>query len=320
MDVRSAPVALFLVALGACSAARSDAPGAPVAHLPAAVWCVFQDAHGDHWFGSNGEGVFRFDGTRLARFTALDGLHSDRIRQIVEDGSGHVLVQTLDGIGWFDGRMFVPLLARDDGAWMLEPGDLWFAGDDGPYRYDGTTLHRLTFPEHELEGAYRDLFPDVPHSPYSVYTVYRDRSGAVWFGTAALGACRFDGRSFTWVSGEELTEIHDGPSLGVRGILEDRDDRFWIANTIYRYDVPPADGTAAPGYKRERNPAAPDAGYEAPNAEFLSALRDARGDVWLATFEDRVWRHDGAGWAQYPLQDGTTDVRAITVYEDTSGV
>lgn len=68
MDVRSAPVAAFLLALCACATARSDAPGTTVAQLPAAVWCVFQDSRGDHWFASDGEGVFRFDGTSFRPF------------------------------------------------------------------------------------------------------------------------------------------------------------------------------------------------------------------------------------------------------------
>jgi hypothetical protein len=53
-------------------------------------------------------------------------------------------------------------LIPKDGEWKLEPGDLWFQGnqnDNGPYRFDGKSLHRLEFPKHELESRFYSLFP-----------------------------------------------------------------------------------------------------------------------------------------------------------------
>lgn len=42
--------------------------------------------------------------------------------------------------------------------------------------------------------------------------------------------------------------------------------------------------------------------------------------MWLATYDACVWRHEAAGWTRFALQDGSSPVRAISVYEDKGGV
>jgi streptogramin lyase len=130
-----------------------------VAELGLRLWVVHQDRAGAHWFGSDGEGVYRVDARGIVRFTRADGLADDRVRQIEEDAEGHVFVNTLAGVSRFDGQRFhvLPVAQRLDSAsdWNSKPDDLWFAGygpqDDGPYRFDGTMLVHLSFPEHERE-------------------------------------------------------------------------------------------------------------------------------------------------------------------------
>lgn len=60
-------------------------------------------------------------------------------------------------------------------------------------------------------------------SPYDIYAIYRDSHGNMWFGTGAIGACRFDGTNFDWIHEEDVTELHNGPSNGIRSIAEDKD-------------------------------------------------------------------------------------------------
>lgn len=40
---------------------------------------MFQDRSGDYWFGSHSEGVTRYDGKRIVRFTTKDGLPGDQV-------------------------------------------------------------------------------------------------------------------------------------------------------------------------------------------------------------------------------------------------
>jgi predicted small secreted protein len=43
--------------------------GKPVNELGKQLWYVFQDTKNNYWFGSNGEGVYRYDGKTIVNFT-----------------------------------------------------------------------------------------------------------------------------------------------------------------------------------------------------------------------------------------------------------
>lgn len=44
------------------------------------VWAIAEDNAGNLWFGSNGEGVFRFDGNKFSQYTTNNGLADNRTR------------------------------------------------------------------------------------------------------------------------------------------------------------------------------------------------------------------------------------------------
>ncbi len=86
------------------------ARGEPVAEIDKSCWIVFQDKSGNHWFGSDGAGVSRFDGRTITRFTTRDGLAHDQIRGIQQHGpSGDILITTNGGVSKYDGKRFVTL-------------------------------------------------------------------------------------------------------------------------------------------------------------------------------------------------------------------
>ncbi|MCY2960282.1 MAG: hypothetical protein NTY35_08950 [Planctomycetota bacterium] len=316
-------------------APAGDAPPTPavgevVRELGDGLWIIFQDRQGTTWFGTDGDGLYRVDGNRILRFTTKDGLCSDRVRQILEDTSGNLYFNTLGGISTFDGQRFRTLVPVQAGsalsAWSSQPGDLWFQGnqdDNGPYRYDGRTLHHHEFPKHELEPAFLAIAPHAPFSPYQVYTIFHDSRGALWFGTSTFGVCRYDGRSLTWISEDELTELDGGPSFGVRGIVEDQDGQFWFSNLLHRYDVsasePKEPGAPSAAYRRTRGLVDSEARMDAAPAYFMSGLKDGHGVLWFATLDAGVWRYDGNHVTRFPVQDRGQAVRLYSIYEDKGG-
>ncbi len=68
------------------------------------LWYIYQDTKNNYWFGSNGEGVFRYDGKTILNFTTKNGLCSDSIRQIQEDEFGNIYFSTMNGINKYDGQ------------------------------------------------------------------------------------------------------------------------------------------------------------------------------------------------------------------------
>ncbi|MGK0385725.1 MAG: ligand-binding sensor domain-containing protein, partial [Patiriisocius sp.] len=53
------------------------------------VRTMYQDSKGVFWFGTNGDGLIRYDRKRLEEFTKKDGIGT-AIRKIAEDSIGRV--------------------------------------------------------------------------------------------------------------------------------------------------------------------------------------------------------------------------------------
>jgi ligand-binding sensor domain-containing protein len=132
--------------------------GDTVSELDKTIFIVFQANNNDYWFGSDGQGVFRYDGKTIFHFATKDGLCNNRIREIKEDKSGNIFFTTLEGISKFDGQKFTTLPVIESTEWKLEQDNLWFngPGENGPYRYDGESLYHLEFPKHYNTPQFSD--------------------------------------------------------------------------------------------------------------------------------------------------------------------
>lgn len=308
--------------------------GDTVSELDKTIFVVFQANNNDYWFGSDGQGVFRYDGKTILHFATKDGLCNNRIREIKEDKSGNIFFTTLEGISKFDGQKFTTLPVIESNEWKLEPDDLWFRGPgkNGPYRYDGESLYHLEFPKHYLADEFYTSNPNPSYNPYEVYTIYEDSKGFLWFGTSNFGICRFDGETLSWMYEKHLSEIEGGGQFGIRSIIEDKEGKFWFCNTSYRYNI--LSGSLIEqdkiliNYKREKgidnvkSPEGRDMIY------FMSVIEDNKGDLWMVTYEQGVWRYDarlndevgqGKTITHYSVKDGSGDIKLFTIYKDKQG-
>ncbi|MBX3117617.1 MAG: hypothetical protein KF784_01010 [Fimbriimonadaceae bacterium] len=298
--------------------------GEAVADVGKNVWVIYQDKKNNYWFGSDGQGVYRYDGKAITQFSTKDGLPNNRIREIKEDKSGNIFISTLDGICKFDGRTFTTLnVVKTDKGWRLHSDDLWFKGasnEPGPFRYDGKTLYLLKFPKHYLEDQITKETPYPAASPYSIYTIYKDTKGNVWFGTANLGACRYDGKSLTWIYERHLSEIEGGGSFGIRTIGEDKSGKFWICSNRFRYAMSAGMRSGKSNvidYTREDgiSHTASKSGYDP--IFFESMTRDDQQNLWMSSNGSGVWRFDGRSLKHFPVKTGSSWL--ITVYKDNNG-
>jgi ligand-binding sensor domain-containing protein/signal transduction histidine kinase len=74
----------------------SDPAVAPLAQMK--VWAIHEDADGSLWFGTRDNGLYRLREGRLSHFTVEDGLASNAIYEILEDGQGHFWMSGPNGI------------------------------------------------------------------------------------------------------------------------------------------------------------------------------------------------------------------------------
>ncbi len=302
--------------------------GDTVSDLDKSIWIIFQDKNNHYWFGSDGQGVFRYDGQLILNFTTKDGLVNDRIRGIQEDKLGNIYISTLTGISKFDGKSFSTLPVTESKEWKQDPNDLWFSmlgktGEDGPYRFDGKVLHHLKFPKHYMEEEYFAANGKRTWSPYEPYTIYKDNKGNIWFGTSAFGIGRYDGKSFGWMYEKHLTLIEGGGSFGIRSIIEDKDGKFWFCNTSYRYNILPglmhdADKYLI-NYTREKGIDDLKTAEGKNMIYFMSVVKDDHENLWMLTYEQGVWRYDGEHIIHYPIKAGSEDLKLFSIYKDKQG-
>ena len=179
----------------------------------------------------------------------------------------------------------------------------------------------MKFPKHHLEDKFYSGGVAPSFSPYGIYSIYKDSKGNVWFGTSNLGVCRYDGKSFAWISEADLTELEEGPAPGVRAILEDKEGNFWFSNHIrHRYKV----------YRKNKKAPGEAVAYTALKGidiskeqkmqdYFMSITQDDDGDLWMLTYNAGVWRYDGENLIHYPVKEGHINVLLFSIYKDREG-
>lgn len=187
-------------------------PG-PAPQISQYIRRMFQDRNGNIWFGTNGDGVARYDarlngsvglGKPLAYFSVKEGFSGEAVRGIVEDRSGNLWFATNAGVSRYDGKRFENFDRRNglgsNQTWSLlidKNGTVWCGTEAGVYRYDGKkdangqpVFTRFPLPEADLSKQ-----PNAYPASKLVNSIYQDQAGNIWFGTNGLGVYRYDGTS-----------------------------------------------------------------------------------------------------------------------------
>jgi len=301
---------------------------------------IFQDKQNNYWFASNGEGVYRYDGKTLVRFTEKNGLCNDYVQTIQEDASGNTWFGTIGGISKFDGNAFSTFTPKDslqikkEGAamWENQPGDLWFEAGAGAYRYSEKSFTYLKLPRSESDkkmpypAEVKNPYTD-PLSPYYVYCSMKDRNGNLWFGTQSMGVCRYSpaedrtgSNAFTWLTEKGLA----GPA--VRGLFEDSNGNMWFGNNgggLFKYD-----GKTLTNFTEENGLGNPDfigngklSGQPRPGtlARVWAINEDGEGNIWIGTVDSGVWKYDHKNLINYTMKDDLSSNAINIIYKDKNG-
>lgn len=300
--------------------------GKKVSEISNGIWYIFQDSKKNYWFSSDGEGVFYCDGKTIINYTQEDGLGNNRTRHIQEDKQGNIYISTFEGISKYDGNSFTTLIPEKSNDWKLKEDDLWFftlgkKDENGPCRYDGKKLHKLEFPKHFLHDKFKNLGKNSFFGPYDIYTIYKDRKGALWFGTAVLGACRYDGKTIKWMYEEDLTNTPSGGCFGIRSFYEDKEGKFWICNTWHKYifDFNKTDKTDRLQYEKTTGIGNKENFDGEEYIYYSHIIEDKEGNIWLTTWSQGVYKYDGKNIINYPVKENNKMVNLISMYKDSLG-
>ena len=190
-------------------------------------------------------GVQIRDGTKL-----LPVIDKQDIRFVTLTSGGEALKKNVRGI------------SQDNQGFM------WFATDDGFFRYDGYTL-----------TPYRHD-PTNPNSISSdnLFTVYKDRSGILWIGTVFDGLERWDPASGVFTHYRHQSNIANSLiSDQIKCIYQDRHGALWIGTNggLDRFD--PATGTSAHYRHDPRIPGS-------LSSDLITSIYEDRHDnLWVGT-------------------------------------
>ena len=293
--------------------------GKVVSELDDQIWRIFQDSKDNYWFGSNGNGIYKFDKTIITQFTTKDGLVNNSIRGIQEDSGGNIIIMTSNGISKYTGTEFITLkpVKSSNNEWKLQPNDLWFGYINDLYRFDGKSLYELELPRKDLKKAFgMDTSQGNNNNPYAVFGVNKDKAGNVWFGTESAGAFRFDGEIFLWFGEKELSTLPDGRVPGVRSVIQDKDGNYWLSNFYSKYRIAP---DLPNGYEKMKAVELPKEIVKDKILYFNSGIADENGNLWMTTYGGGVWQYDGETLSNFEINNGKEDVLLISIYQDNKG-
>ncbi|MGC4040061.1 MAG: two-component regulator propeller domain-containing protein [Flavobacterium sp.] len=290
--------------------------GQPISVLGKNIACIFQDKNNNYWFGSNGNGVYLYNGKTMRQITIKDGLCSNFVWEIQEDINGNLWFTTQDGFCSFDGENFTnhtdAIKNAPYTALKYQKGGIFFNHQNGICFYDGKSFANFTL----YPSGYK---PDKnnQYNPYGAYCILADTNGNVWFGTEK-GVCVFDGKSFSFITDKDL----EGPA--VRSIFEDHSGTLWFGNNgggLYRFDnktlrnITEEKNLGNFEFLRKHEPI----GKPGSMARVFAINEDKDKNLWIGTVDAGIWKFDGTSMVNYTSKDGLAGNSVTTIYKDRKG-
>lgn len=267
-----------------------------------------QDKVGNLWFGTTGEGLYKYDGKSFSQFTVTNGLNGKGVSCLLEDKDGKIWIGTEAGVCLYDGKTLVEIQiplrknmppnknrnTHDVFSIMQDKrGKLWFATIDGVYIYDGKTF--TPFVINEGAGGFLS-------SNHNVERILEDKSGNIWFGGRMNeGVFRYDGKS--------ITNLKVDGNEWVWPALQDKQGTIWFSNWkgAYRYD----------GQSFIKL----DDLSTGPMSPITRVIEDKKGNLWFSggATQGGLWRYDGNFFTCFTTKDGLPDNDVWSILEDRTG-
>ena len=268
------------------------------------VRTMYQDKKGNYWFGTNGNGIIRYDGQSLDKMTIQTTQKGVSVREIVEDKVGNVWFATSSGLVKYDGEEFTTY-STEVGLQMEEiwsicidrKGLFWVSTGKGVSHFDGEKFTPFILPETRVEN------PQPMLSDKLVFQFLEDQNGTMWFATDGNGIFKYQNGEFTHVTSKNgLTDNN------VADILEDKQGNIWIG-TFYG-GVSKYDGKTYTNFTKNGI---------IEGIETYNFCEDRQGNIWFSAEGYGVYRYDGANFTQFTTKSGLTTNVVQSIYEDNKG-
>ncbi len=311
---------------------------------------VFQDKNGNLWFGTNGDGVCRYDGKSLSYYTRTEGFGGHAVRGIVEDESGNLWFATDGGISRYDGsranhpcnnntckhdvqtvkgfdehnqelvKSFTNYTVKHglsgDQVWSIliaKDGIIWCGTEGGVSRFDGKS-----FTDFPLPPADHTNFPNAYPAPKLINCMLQDNAGNIWFGSNGNGAYRYDGTSLTNISEK------DGLCNNfVQCMIQDKTGNIWFGSRFGGLSQYDPWSLLKTGGRRFTN-------YTTKyglSTDFIwtlledKSVQDGEVGIWISMVAGGLCRYDSAkgNAPNFAVKEGLSTKHVQSIFEDKNG-
>jgi two-component sensor histidine kinase/ligand-binding sensor domain-containing protein len=251
---------------------------------------IFQDNKGYIWFATQGGGASRFNGKEFKNFTKADGLICNDVTYITEDKLGNIWIGTAQGASMFNGFKFTNYNLQqgltNQIVYCIYPDSssnkIYFATEDqGVKIYDGTKFNTIT-------GI----------ATGEIYTITKDRTGNLWFGTAQ-GILKYSNGKTTNYSNADKSFFSS---------LTDNKGSVWFGSMTGDVIIIHPNNTT----EKVELPA------NTQNDFIGSIAQDKRGNIWLAT-DHGLLKYTGEGIKPFTDKEGLSASTTQAVMADYEG-
>jgi ligand-binding sensor domain-containing protein len=268
------------------------------------IFKIFQDQNSNFWFCTNHDGIIRYDGKKLLKYTQKSGLGGSAVRSFAIDKTGTIWLGTSGGLTKFDGRFFTNFVlgenAGDNEIWTLavdKENKIWVGTNNGVYTFDGVKSSSFNLPKANIPDAVPML------SQARIGQIFIDSKGHKWFITDGYGITKFDGKNFDFLtSNSGLTDNN------VTSIFEDSKGNIWIGT--FKGGVSKYDGQQYTNFTKD--------GFT-KGIEVSNFCEDHQGNIWFSTEGLGAYKCDGKKFTLYTTKDGLTTNTIQHIYADKKG-
>ncbi len=268
-------------------------PSNPASLSDDRVHAILKSNSGSLWIGTDGGGLSRLD-SESGIFTtsrydpaSLQSLSDDHVRGVTEDSSGRLWIGTAEGVNVLDPESggFTQYRHDSEDATSLSSnlvttifadrdGKIWVGTDgDGVNRADPVSGSEVTFKRFR-----HDPVDPASLSANKISTIFQDRDGVLWLGTAKGGLCEWRPASESFAcyrhDPADPTSLSDD---NVASIFQDRGGVLWVGTSSGLDKWNTAFGSISHYHHRESTP-------DRLSADSITAFaEDPSGAIWVGT-------------------------------------
>ncbi|HLO46271.1 MAG TPA: two-component regulator propeller domain-containing protein [Leadbetterella sp.] len=314
------------------------------------VHCSLEDKAGNLWFGTTGDGLFKYDpsaslrtgGKTFTQFTTSNGLNHNLVNDILEDKAGNVWIGTEAGLMLYDplatvktgGKSFTEIKipfrknvpSKRNDVWSImqdKSGKLWFATFDGVYTYD--PARRSDSNNLKPDGKSFNFFKvtdDTTDCIFKTEYILEDKAGNVWFGGRCnVGVYRYDPSASLSSGGKTITHLKPNGDDWAWPVLQDKKGNIWFSSWkgAYRYDPSASLRTGSELFEKVEG---------LSDGPITRIIEDKKENLWFGGGGRGLCRYDpsaplnagGKTFTCFTAKDGLINDDVWSILEDRTGV